>query len=241
MSEAIDTLGSESRHTTVRRIFVATAACTAATVIIALAWPRLVAGVIEAPVEDAVASLSGPAPVPDDMVRRALAIKEQVAAVHPTAKTWADIGLMRLREAMQLGPSTSGGRAALEASFIAHRQALSLDPGGAYAWTRLAQTLLARDGISADDLGAVLSVAVAASPYDSRLVIARVDIALAAWDHLSDPVRALMDKQIHIAADQSPTALAAAARNRFALAKVLDLLESDPILLKRFAYAYGRL
>lgn len=225
----------------VQRVSIAALVLAAAAALAVLAWPRLIAGVAEAPFEGALLSLSGPVPASDSIVRRIVAAKERAAGVHATAKTLADIGLLDLREAMRLGPLTPEGKAALEASVIAHRRSLALDASNAYVWTRLAQGSLVRDGAAAADrLAAILPSAVDAAPYDAELVIARVDVALAAWDRLPDSVRSLMVRQIHIAADQSPTLLADIAQRRLALARLLDVLSDDPRLLKRFALAYSR-
>lgn len=241
MTRPYDTSQTRGRTPpTAQRVSVAAFILAVAAALAVLAWPRLIAGVAEAPFGDALLSLSGPAPPSDSVVRRIAAAKERAAGAHATAKTFADIGLLDLREAMRLGPLTPEGKAALEASLVAHRRSLALDASNAYVWTRLAQGLLVRDGVAADRLAAILPSAVDAAPYDAELVIARVDVALAAWDRLPDRVRSLMVRQIHIAADQSPTLLADVAQRRLALARLLDVLSDDPRLLKRFALAYSR-
>lgn len=208
---------------------------------IGLAGPRLMAGVTEAPMEDAVAALAASPSTPAaEAVRRILAVTEHAAAIHSTAATWSAIGLLDLKESLAVGPATPSGRAALDASINAHRKALALDPADAYAWTRLVQAMLMRDGAQAKGLEPVLTAAVAASPYDSRLVVARADVGLAAWNRLSERGHALIGRQIRVAAAQSPTALATIARDRFALHRVLTLLEDEPRLLERFAYAYSQ-
>lgn len=205
----------------------------------ALAWPRLIVGAGEGPLDETFHSLSGVNPAPDVAVKHLLALKEQSALMHGSAKIWGDIGFLQLREALQSGPLTDDGKAMLDASIDSHRKALAFNPRNAYVWTRLGQDLLVRDGPTAEKLGFIIDTSVRFAPYDSRLVIARVDLSLAVWDQLNDPVRDLMNHQIHIAAGQSPTALANLARERFALARVTDLLADDPTLLKRFVYAYA--
>lgn len=159
----------------------------------ALAWPRLIVGASEGPLEETLHSLSSADPAPDAAAKRILTIKEQSALAHGSAKIWADIGYLQLRESLQSGPSTADGKAMLDASINSHRKALTFDPRNAYVWTRLGQDLLVRDGSAADKIGFIVDTAVLFAPYDSRLVIARVDIALAVWDQLSDSTHDLIE------------------------------------------------
>ena len=218
---------------------IAAIALTAGVAITALAWPRLIVGVSEGPLDEPLHSLSGPSPASEAAIKRMLELKEQSVDLHGTAKTWADIGLLQLRESLQLGPLTEDGKAALEASIASHRMALTFNPRNAYVWTRLGQALLVRDDGATEMLGPILETAALFSPYDSRLVVARVDISLAVWDRLADPIHRLMNSQIHLAASQSPASLARVAHERFAFERVADLLSDNPALLKRFIYAYA--
>ena len=170
-----------------------------------------------------------------------LLAKERLVLLHGNSKTFSDIGLLQLHEALQLGPLTAEGKEALEESIAAHRRALSYNPRNTYAWVRLAQDMLIDDNESAKNVGHILQTSVKFAPYDSRLVVSRVDISLAVWNQLPEDVRELMSRQIHIAASQSPSILANLARERFSLTQVVDLLSDDPVLLKRFVYAYSHL
>lgn len=239
MSETTDSYRTGPQGIPARRLVIAVVALVVGTATIALAWPRLIAGVSDDPMEETLHSLTTPNPAPELVIQHMLAVKEQVTKVHATAKILADIALLSLRESLRVGPLTDEGKAALEASIAAHEKSLRYDPRNAYVWTRLGQALFVRDGASAENLGQVLETAVTFAPYDSRLVVARVDMSLAAWEQLSGATRSLMENQIHIAANQSPTALASLSRDRFALSRVTEILGDDPILLKRFIYAYA--
>lgn len=206
-----------------------------------LSWPRLIGAVVEAPFENVVLSLQGDASRADTFARRAAAAKEHAASVHETAHGWADIGLIRQREATRAGLATAEGRAALDASLAAHRRALELEPAQAFVLTRLAQGMLMRDGPENPRVPLILDAAIKAAPYDPNLVVARVTIALAAWDFLDPDLQAVVADQIHIAADQAPADLAAAAAQWLAFPRVVLILGDDPRLLKRFAFAYTRL
>jgi hypothetical protein len=223
-----------------RRFVIAGIAILLSGATITMAWPRLISGVSEGPLEQTLRTLTGPKSASDPVGRHVLAIKEQIARVHSNSKTWADIGYLQMKASLELGPLTEDGKADLDASIIAQHKSLSLEPGNAFVWTRLAQDLIVRDGPTSENLSQILETAVDFSPYDSRLVMARVDIALLAWDQLSDETRSAMNTQIHLAAAQSPTALAKIARERFALTRMIDLLSDSPALLKRFIYAYSR-
>ena len=239
MTQVSDSYRAKAPQGTARRLMIAALILALGISIAVLAWPRLLVGASEGPLDETFHSLSSPNPPSEEAVSRMLALKEQSVLVHGSAKTWADIGFLQLREALKLGPLTEDGKSKLEASIDSHRTALTFDPRNAYVWTRLGQDLLVRDGPTAEKLGPILETAVLFAPYDSRLVIGRVDISLAAWDQLTDPIKKLMNGQIHIAASQSPTALAKLTRERYALARVTDLLADDPVLLKRFVYAYA--
>jgi len=208
---------------------------------IALAWPRLISGVAEAPFQQIVLASPSAVPSSEGVVRRTIAAKEKAVSVSGSGRTWADIGMLRLREATQAGLASPEGRVALDASIDAHRRALALEPSQAFVLTRLAQGVLMRDGPGDPLVPVILAAAIEAAPYDSNLVVARVNIALAAWDFLQPGLQAAVQEQIHIAADQAPTGLAEAAARWFAFQRILVTLGDDPRLLKRFAYAYIRL
>lgn len=239
MNETSDSYRGKVPQGTARRLTISAGVLAVGLSIAALAWPRLIVGASEGPLDEIFHSLSSANPAPEAAVKRMLALKEQSALMHGSAKIWADIGYLQLRESLQAGPLTENGKAVLNASIASHWKALTFDPRNAYVWTRLGQDLLIRDGATAESLGFIIDTAIRFAPYDSRLVIARVDLSLAAWDQLSDPIHELMNNQIHIAASQSPTALANLARERFALTRVTDFLADDPNLLKRFVYAYA--
>jgi hypothetical protein len=239
VTKTSDSYGAKTQQGSARRLTIAAGVLAAGVLIAVFAWPRLIVGASEGPLEETLHSLSSPNPPSEAAVKRMLALKEQSVDAHGNAKTWADIGLLQLREALLEGPLTADGKTALEQSIAAHVASLTFDPRNAYVWTRLGQDYLVRDGAAAEKLGVILETAVRFAPYDSRLVVARIDMALAAWDQLDGPIHAIMNSQIHIAASQSPTALANLVRERFALNRVTDLLSDDPALLKRFVYAYA--
>lgn len=240
MTETVENTRGRSPQGGFRRFVIAGISILLSAATITMAWPRLIAGVSEGPLEETLRTLSGSKSVSDTVGRHVLAVKERVASVHPNSKTWADIGYLQMRASMELGPLTENGKPDLDASIMAHHKSLDLEPGNAYVWTRLAQDLIVRDGPTTENLGPILQTAVNFSPYDSRLVLARVDIALLSWNQLSDETRNIMAGQIHLAAAQSPTSLARIARDRFALTRIINLLSDDPTLLKRFIYAYSR-
>lgn len=205
------------------------------------AWPRLIAGVAEAPFQDTLAPAPNAAPPAEAAIRRAAAAKEKAASIYDNGRTWADVGLFRLREAIALGTASLEGRAALDASIAAHRRALAVEPSQAFVLTRLAQGILMRDGADDPLIPVLLAAAIDAAPYDSTLVVPRIGIALAAWDFLQPELRESVQRQIHIAADLAPGELAAAAARGFAFQRIVVMLGDDPALLKRFAFAYSRL
>lgn len=241
MVETLNNTRHPSQPSDVRRFLIAFVSAVVALFVITLALPRLIASVTEGPFEDTMRSISGPNPPPETVIHRVMEVKERSAAAHPTSKTLGDIGFLHLREAIRISAASIAGGQELDASIAAHRSSLTLSPYNAYVWTRLGQDILAKNSEEASSLGAILEMAVAAAPYDSRLVIARVDIGIAAWEKLSDDQKVLINNQIHIAARQSPTALANLARQRLSLMLVVDVLSDDSVLIKRFLYAYAHL
>lgn len=221
-----------------RHYLIASVVAAAGLAAILLALPRLLAGITEGPFEEAMASISSQHPPSETVIHRVLLAKQRTINIHATAKTLADIGFLQLRNAIQSGPLSDEGKQALDASIDAHRASLAVSPYNSYVWARLGQDLLVKYGADAPMLGTILKTSVMMAPYDSRLVLARVDMALATWDQLYNDEKEIVDQQIHIAADQSPTALARLAQQRFGLSHIVDVLSDNSVLLKRFLYSY---
>ena len=154
-----------------------------------------------------------------------------------TGAAWAELGAAYLIEAAREGYDGRRGQVLLERSIEAHRQALVLEPGDSYVWTRLAHTVLTRDGPT-PGLALYLRMAILTAPREPKLVLARLDLAFVTWHLLDNSTRALLEEQIVIVAGFYAKRLARLTKERFALGIVRPALASAPRLLRRFDAYY---
>jgi hypothetical protein len=118
--------------------------------------------------------------------------------------------------------------------------ALRLSPLQPYIWARLVQADLAGGAANAD-VTRYLGMSLHTAPWDPALVTTRLGLAFAVWDDLDPKTRDEFVFQIRHAARFYPTALARQVRQRHAQEPVVEALEADPDLLRRFSLAYSRI
>lgn len=204
-----------------------------------LAVPRFAAGLAIAPHGDTLSAL--------DVASTATA--ERAERGYRRAHVWQDspqidtnFGALALaasrREALAGNAEAANQRLAQSAEL--HRAGLALSPLQPYAWTRLAQTDIARDAPRGEAVAA-LRMALDSGPWEPALVIPRIALAFAVWNDLDADLRARMVGQIRHAAQIYPLALARLASQRRAQDKVLGAIEDDTDLLRRFSQAYSRI
>lgn len=204
-----------------------------------LAVPRLGSGVAIAPHADTLAALGQPSPPSAEAQRRAATAYERALAWHDSAEARAALGALHLAAAARAGEA-EGARAELARSVSEHRRALVAAPASPYVWTRLLQGEIALEADPAA-IARHLRLSLASAPWEPGLITARLGLAFAVWGDLAPSDREEFVPQIRHAARLYPASLARQTRARRAQEHVIQALEKDPDLLRRFSLAYSRL
>lgn len=208
--------------------------------LVGITAPHLAAGFTELPAQPVLEELRKGAALDDRYLKIAASSKAAALGWVAEGRGWAALGLLHFTEARRAGLATDEGRAKLEQSIAADRRAVSLSPGQAYAWTRLAHAELLRGGPSSR-VSPLLMRAIAQAPYDPVLVFARLELSFLAWRHLDTAVRDLVAEQVRFAASLSPKRLAALSRERYAMTAVRNALDEHPDLRRQVDYHLRRL
>ncbi len=209
-------------------------------VLVGFAAPQLAAGFAELPARPVMEELRKGASLDDRYLE--IAADSQTASLDWMAegRGWAALGLLHFIEARHAGLATDDGRARLEQSITADRRAVSLSPGQAYAWTRLAHAELLRHGPN-PRVAPLLERAIAQAPYDPGLVFGRLELGFLAWRQIDPARRAMFAEQIRFAAGISAERLAALSRDRYAMLAVREALEETPELRRQVDFHLRRL
>lgn len=199
-------------------------------------WPRFVAGAITAPYEDTLRDIAR------GKTMNAATLNETETALR-VARKWADdgklsaaLGGLRFVAARRANSATDQ-RTALSDSIAELKRGLKRAPANSYIWLQLAQADRARNGATAS-LEKYLSQSVQLAPWEHRLIMPRLEIALGAWSALSPAFKSKLPGQFERAIDTAPVALARATRRTFALRAVRQMLAASPVHLERFRIVY---
>lgn len=218
-----------------RTLILSAAACAAALLIVPV-WPLFIGGAVVAPYEDTLRDIARGKNVP----RAVLADTE--TALRVTQK-WvergqASVALGGMRFVAARNAQTPGAqRAALNDSISALKHGLARAPAQPYAWLQLAQAERARNGATAS-IEKYLTLSMQLAPWEHRLVLPRVEIALSVWSALSEEFKSRLPSQFARAVDTAPLALAKATRRNFALRAVRGMFANSPVHLERFLIVY---
>lgn len=219
-----------------QRILVLVVAICAGVLLIVPVWPRFISGAITAQYEDTLRDIAR------DRKVGSARLSETETALRVARKWTVDgklaqsLGSMRFVAARNAG-SAAAQRAALTETISALREGLARAPAQPYAWLQLAQADRARNGLT-PSIEQYLSMSMALAPWEHRLVLPRLEIALAAWPRLSPAFKSRLPGQFERAIDTAPLALARATRRSFALRAVRQMLASSPVHLERFGVVY---
>ena len=205
--------------------------------LIGTALPRLVGSIILSPQDNVVARLGAGGKVSTAELGAAEASRRRSLAVLESGRTWTELGAIYLERARRLAPTHHGHGVYLNRSIDAFRRGLSIAPAQPFAWTMLAQAALARDG-TGPSVSRSLRMAIQTAPVSPRLLIARLEIAMAGWTALDSETRDLVTNQVFLAVDRAPVRLAKLARRGYALRRIRDILAADPTRLRRFDTVY---
>lgn len=208
-----------------------------ALLLLGLATPRLVSGVVSGPFDETVRALGRGGDVPQKDVRIARASRITALKWYDNTRYASDLGALNYALATRQ-PRDSEVRDRLIAGAIeSDRHAILLAPSNAFSWIRLAQATVERDGAGAD-IAPYLRMSYRTASHDPRIVLPRLDFALAVWANLPGDVQAMTADQIRLAMKWYPRELVRQTRARYRLAEVRDALRDDPGARARFNLLY---
>jgi hypothetical protein len=212
-----------------------TAVC-AGGLLIAGSSPRFIGGAVIAPYEDTLREIAR------GKIFSGTVLKDTETALRVSRKwvdsgeTAASLGAMRFIAARSM-TQPEAQRAALRESMAALKHGLSRMPAQPYVWLQLAQAERALNGTT-PSIEKYLAMSLALAPWEHRLVLSRLDLALGAWSVLSPEFKSGLPRQFERAVDTAPVGLAQAARRNFALRPVRQMLAGSPVHLDRFQLVY---
>lgn len=219
-----------------KRIPVLFAAICVSGMLVVSSWPKFVGGAIVAPYQSTLRDLTRGRKVPDaTLINMGEALR--------VSRRWYDHGSFSINlggermMAARKSQSAAAQRKILSESIAALRHGLARMPGQPYAWLQLAQAARARDGAKRY-VENYLALSLRLAPWEHRLVMPRLNIALGIWRVLGSEFKATLPRQFERAVDTAPVALAQAARRNFALGAVRQMLAGSPVHLQRFQIVY---
>ena len=212
-------------------------ALAAGLLLVALALPRTVAAILQAPGEDVLAALGRGERPPQPRLAVAIAGHRGALDWQDNADIHVDLGALTLARAGDASLPAPVRYAFLDAAIRQLRTGLALGPARPYAWTQYAEAELMRNGAQAR-IDAPLRLSLMTGRYEPRLILQRVELGFFADRILKDDMRAAIRDQVRLASEAQPRQLAEFARRRFALAWVRTALADDDTALRRFEAAY---
>ena len=219
-----------------RRILVLFTAVCAGGVLIAGASPRSIGGAVIAPYEDTLRDVARQKKISGALLKDTETALKVSRKWVDSGETSAGIGAMRFIAARS-ATTPEAQRAALKDSIAELRRGLSRMPAQPYVWLQLAQAERALNGAT-PVIEKYLAMSLALAPWEHRLVLARLDIALGTWSALSPEFKALLPGQFERAVDTAPVQLVRATRRNFALRAVRQMLAGSSLHLDRFLLVY---
>lgn len=205
--------------------------------LIAMAVPRLAAGVITGPFDETVREIGRGNQVSKADLRVARASRIAGLEWYGLAQFQSDLGVLNYTLARGEDRGTNLHDTLINGAIEADLKAISLAPTAAYSWLRLAQAHVERDGRAAD-IAPYLRMSYAMARYDPRVVLTRLDIALLFWTDLPDDLKQETDEQIRLAMKWFPQDLVRYTRARNRLSQVRAALSADPQARARFNLMY---
>jgi hypothetical protein len=200
-------------------------------VLIAMAAPRLVAGLLIAPHDELVRGLSR------ETIGKGPALAE-ASADYEAALTWDDeansaaqLATLDYLLAQSVGFESEAGLTWLRRTLAAARRAVAGNPAQPYTWVQIALALERLEGTSERSVAALME-SIRRGAFQPRLAVLRSGLALRAWPLLEAEERRLAAGQILLAAEVDPAALAAVVPSPSLWRVVQDSLLGVPDLLR---------
>ncbi|MEQ8369040.1 MAG: hypothetical protein RIE31_08805 [Alphaproteobacteria bacterium] len=172
--------------------------------------------------------------------------RQRGLAWRENSEDWSLIAAVQFARAAGDGFRGSAASQALAAARAADEAALRCSIADSYGWMRLltaaALSTPARPAADAEPamtaFERLLVMSITTAPADPDLVMARLDMALGRWAHLSEDTTRLLQRQVHLAARWDMGRLVEATRRSGRLVEVRAALTGQPRLAARFAIHY---
>ncbi|MEP4377897.1 MAG: hypothetical protein ABJ215_04575 [Alphaproteobacteria bacterium] len=207
--------------------------------LIAMAVPRLVAGIITSPFDETVREIGRGEKVPRVDLRIARASRLSALGWYQFSRFESDLGILNYTLARGEDRGTDIHRKLIDEAIGADLRSIRLAPTASYSWLRLAQAHIERDGsAAAEKIAPFLRMSYAMARYDPRVVLTRLDIALLFWNDLPDDLKSETEDQIRLAMNWFPRDLVRYTRARHRLSQVRAALSDDPQARARFNMMY---
>lgn len=208
-------------------------------ILVAMATPRLVAGLLVAPYDGELREMAKGRPVEGQVLAAAVLAYEDALAWHDEANAAAELAGINYVLARGLGFGSDAGRVYLERTLAAARRAVAGNPAQPYAWLQIAIALEALEGPSAKSVAALVE-SLRRAPYQPRLAALRAGLSLRAWPLLDEEARELAALQVLLAAKVEPAALAEVVPSPALWRVAQDILLAEPALLVAVQAARNR-
>jgi hypothetical protein len=166
--------------------------------LMAMAGPRVVAGVLDGPADRVVFYIRHGATVTDEALRGLIVARRSAANWQETAQGDRDIAAAEL-ELMHRGQHDAG----YDEAERAVRRSLALGPVDPYAWARLAHIAWSRDRDARTSIAA-LRASIRVGSYEPTLAAWRVGLILQLWSATPAEDRPTFAAQIHQLAREQP-------------------------------------
>ena len=206
-------------------------------VLIALAQPRLGAGLDMIPLKLTADRMRAGEPVPIPELKRAVQAGDAALARLADAGVQRDLGLVALDLAGRTELDPVARADFLGQAIAASRAALAGDPAQPYVWLRLAQAEARRGGLGPKVIQAY-RMSLLTGPKMLDLLRPQVDLGLLLWPVLDPATRADVTRRIRGLARFKTWQLADIARRRLAIGPVRAALAAEPDLKAEFDRLY---
>jgi hypothetical protein len=222
-----------------RRLIALPVMLTAA-VILVLALPRTIAGLVTGSGQPAIRKVEAQQPVSIDEVETLIASQRRGLRFTADPRLSLELGRGHLLMVEKLSLANPAARQHLEQAIAALRDSVSAAPAAPLAWTLLAYAQFLRDGDWTADSLAALQVAIETGPFDPSLIWSRLRLALFAWDDLTPDTRDLVKQQIRFAWTLGAEPLAAMVSDLNRADLVRGVLQTSPDDLAAFEQLLSR-
>ncbi len=177
------------------------------------------------PIHDAL--LAGE-PVSSEDVVSFIQSRERAALWHPSNAVYDDLAMGMLERVRRSGfPPTPTLTPELEQVIVWQTSALRLSPADTYGWSRLAYVRIITEGLSASAAEA-LTHSIEAAPYEPRLMITRINMAVLLGDKLAPDMRRQIPQMISAAWKLFPKELVQSAQQGRYAPAVEAVLKDNP-------------